>query len=212
MEYSATQKRKWKKEIRNEFLARPLLLKKLKVPQGLATKIFDDILPEPDEIDLLDSRLKDDRIRMSNELRPLLHEVIKARECVQVAEKLDMNETTLRTFLKGQLTMLTYNSILKIEYYLNHITSRKISPENTELAKHFIREKLDNLQETMNKIGADIQFNSYYFNSIEKIAHKNSLTENEKFRIEQAKSQIVNSISRLNEVMRKFDALCKAYR
>jgi hypothetical protein len=107
--------------------------------------------------------------------------------------------------------MLSYNSILKIEHYLNHITSRKISPENVELAKHFIREKLDNLQETMNNIGADIQFNSYYFNSIEKISHKKPLTENEKFRIEQAKSQIVNSIRRLEEVKKKFDTLCKAY-
>lgn len=211
MNHTRVQKIKWRKEIRPEFLKRQRLLTKLKISQELSIKIFDDILPEPHEIDILDSLLKNDRAEMCEMLRPLLQKVVGHRESVQVAKKLDISDSRLRGFLKGEVDSLSYDIILKIEHYLNHISGRKISPENEELAKYYIREKLDNIQQTMNKIGQDIQFGSYYFNSIEKMTSKNKLTEDEKYRIEQAQSQIINSIKRLEEVKEKFESLRKAY-
>ena len=125
MTHTSTQKRKWKKDIRNEFLIRPKLMDKFKLSPDLIKSIYEDRIPEAKEIDILDSLLKDDRTKHSQKLRPLLNEVVPYRDCVKVAAKLEISNTTLRNFLKGNTENLSYNAILKIEHYLNHLTGRK---------------------------------------------------------------------------------------
>jgi predicted transcriptional regulator len=184
---------------------------KFKLSQDLIKRIYEDRIPEPKEIDILDNLLKDDRAKHSQKLRPLLNEVISNRDCVKVAFKLEMSDTTLRNFLKGDTENLSYDAILRIEHYLNHLTGRKISVENEDLAKRLLREKLDNLQITMNKVGADIQKNSFYFHSIEKTVTKSKLTNDEAYRIEQAKNIITNSIRELEEVKKKFEVISNTF-
>lgn len=145
---------KWS-HLKQQIKDRQLLAYIVKIPlEELNSYIYGT--PSNEEILRIEKLIAKDRREKTARIRKELQNIVGYREAVQFATKAGTNSTTIREIISGKKDAVGYDTIDKLELYLNAVTGFELSFENSLKPKEFLKEEVDKILDKICSISENL--------------------------------------------------------
>jgi transcriptional regulator with XRE-family HTH domain len=154
-EYRKQITTKWG-ELKAQIKSRPFLAYLVGIP---IEKYRDYIIATPsnEEVLRIEKLIHKDRIEKTLRIREGLQKITGYRETVKVAKKLGISDTTLRQIMTGKREASSYQSIDRIELFLQAVSDFEPSLENSLSVFDFLTDEISDINKSFYDIAEGLK-------------------------------------------------------
>ncbi|MGV4413215.1 hypothetical protein [Chryseobacterium sp. T1] len=200
-------KTRWN-DIKKQINARQLLAYRVGIPVEKWDEYMHSI-PSKEEINRIYEAIQTDRINKTTRLKNELGKIVGYRESVIFSKKIRVSDTSLREILEGKKTKAGYETIDKIELYLNTIMPDfQMSIENPLSLRNFTQDFANEIGVELTKVAENLK--DFRFKLIQLATKQEENTDWRGNKIP-ASNTIEYSIKKLSELKNDIDSFWNVY-